>query len=99
MEGLSTLEKRVDSLIQETDIAPSGNGFNWKSPILYVVIGFVLVTVLLLYMRPKMITVEVENDNGEKRRKLSYKKAAIAVVALAVIAGGIIFYLTRRNKN
>ena len=29
MEGLSTLEKRVDSLIQETDIAPSGNGFNW----------------------------------------------------------------------
>jgi hypothetical protein len=97
MEGLSTLEKRVDTLIQETDIAPK-SGFSWKNPILYVVIGFIIITVLLLYMRPKMITVEVETDDGTKKRKLSYKKVAIAVVALAAIAGGIIFYLTRRNK-
>lgn len=98
MEGLSTLEKRVDSLIQETDIAPK-SGFNWKSPILYVAVGFVLVTAVMLYMRPKFITVEVEDDDGEKKCQLSYKKAAIAVVALAAISGGIIFYLTRRNKN
>ena len=95
MEGLSTLEKRVDTLIQETDIAPK-KGFSWKNPILYVVIGFVVITILLLYMRPRMITIEVENDDGSKRRKLCYKRTAIAIVILAAIAGGIIFYLMRK---
>ena len=105
--NLPTLQTRVDNIVSKANISP-GNGFstgsflNMNNPIFYVVIGFIAIVIILLFIRPRFITIKVEKEGDEKPEyKLSYKRASIAIFVLALVAGAIIFglYFKNRKKN
>ena len=105
---LNGLSSKVDNLCTDTTNGTSsmlgfstkqGGIFSTSNPIFYVIIGFVAITILLLVVRPKFITVKIEKDDGKTVHKLSYKRAGITIAVLALIAGGAIFALYLKNKK
>jgi hypothetical protein len=69
----------------------------FKSPFAYMVGAFVLLFLVLIIMRPRLVTVEVE---GKDVRKLSPKKVLVWSIAFsAPLIFAIYFYVYRKKKD
>ncbi len=72
------------------------SNINFKSPILYIIVPFI-VMFLLLIIRPSFVTLDSVDINNEVKRKLSFNKIVISTLVIGMTINIAIFTYNKKR--